>query len=32
MVDHPFFGMLKAEKESVEEIISQLRDVRYHAV
>ncbi len=30
--NHPFFGMLKAEKKDVQGIISQLRKVRYPAV
>jgi hypothetical protein len=32
MVDHPFFGMRKGEKESVPELIDRLRKGRYDAL
>lgn len=30
MRDHPFFGLYQKEKESVDEVINQLRGGRYH--
>ncbi len=32
VVDHPFFGMHRNEKKSVEDVMNQLRGDRYRAI